>query len=113
MASASLSLLAGNGSGGGAGLGGGVRSTGPGGGGIMASSAGGGWFSMRRDDRGSEELSWKSENATQRGSSASVLESFPELVTCKKCFREVTTQIWSGELFRGLSGRQANVPRTI
>ena len=28
-------------------------------------------------------------------------------------FGEVTTQIWSGELFRGLSGRQENVPRPI
>jgi hypothetical protein len=70
MASASLRLLAGrvsqpvivsgsagNGSGGGAGLGGGGRSTGAGSWGCMASSAGGGWFSIRRHDRGVEELS--------------------------------------------------------
>ena len=69
----------------------------------MVSSASSGWFSMRWDDRGLKELAWKSENATQRVL-ASVLESFQELVTCKvkTCFREVTTQIWSGELFRGL-----------
>ena len=38
---------------------------------------------------------------------------FPELVTCKERFREVTTQIWSEEVFRGLSERPANVLRTI
>ena len=43
-----MSGSAGNGSGGGTGLGGGGRSTGSGSGGCMASSAGGGWFSMRR-----------------------------------------------------------------
>ena len=38
---------------------------------------------------------------------------FPELVTCKERFREVTTQIWSEEVFRGLPERPANVLRTI
>jgi hypothetical protein len=71
----------------------------------MASSADGGWFSMRRDDRGSEELSWKSENATQRGS-ASVSESFRELVTCKNVLPRShdTNLVWSiVPMFRGLS----------
>ena len=49
-----------NSSSGGAGLGGGGRLTIPGGGGSMAGSASGGWFSMRRDDRDSGELSLKS-----------------------------------------------------
>jgi len=52
-----MSGSADNGSGDGAGLGGGGRLTILGGG----YSAGGGWFSMRRDDRDSEELSLKSE----------------------------------------------------
>jgi hypothetical protein len=56
-----MSGSAGNGSGGRAGLGGGGRLSTPGGGGSMAGSASGGWFSMRRDDRDSEELSLKSE----------------------------------------------------
>ena len=43
-----VSGSASNGSGGGAGLGGGGRSTGAGRGGCMASNAGGGWFSIRR-----------------------------------------------------------------
>ena len=77
MASASVRLLAGrvsqpvivsgsagNGSGGGAGLGGGGRSTGVGRGGCMASSAGGGWFSIRRHDWGLEGLSKFSERDT-------------------------------------------------
>jgi hypothetical protein len=46
----------------------------------MASSAGGGWFSIRRDDRALEELSWKSERDTAW---FGVSESFPEFVTCK------------------------------
>ena len=90
-----------NGSGGGAGLGGGGRSTGADSGGCMASSAGGGWFSMRRDDRGFKALSWKSENATQRVS-ASVSESFQELVTQKNVLwrNPETNLVW--RMFQGI-----------
>ena len=96
MASASLRLLAGrvsqpvivsgsagNGSGGGAGLGGGGRSTCAGSWGCPASSAGGGWFSIRRHYRGVEELSEISERDTAW---FGVSESFQEFVTCTKTF---------------------------
>jgi hypothetical protein len=69
-----VSGSAGNGSGGGAGLGGGGRSTGAGRGGCMASSAGGGWFSIRRHDWG----------LGTRHSVLGVSENFQEFVTCTK-----------------------------
>ena len=101
MASASVSLLAGrvsqpvivsgsagNGSGSGGaglGLGGDRRSTGSGRGGCMASSAGSGWVSIRRYDRG---FRGTFVIFGTRHSVFGVLENFQEFVTCTKRSRE-------------------------